>query len=137
MRSKTRADIDTRLQKIISKSERLSDPTVFSQTEYLQSQAGKIQQPGPRLRQQLATLSTLIQQALTPISVLLQSDEKTDVTVYRVARLGTFSRQKLELKPGTYTAVGVRSGYRDVRQKFTLSHAQSSPVIEIRCTDPI
>jgi tetratricopeptide (TPR) repeat protein len=137
MRSKTRADMDARLQKIITKPERLSDPTVYSQTQYLLAEAGKIQQPGPRFRQQLATISTLMEQAVTPIPVLLQSDEKTDVTVYRVAHLGTFSRQQLELKPGTYTAVGVRSGYRDVRQKFTLSHDQTSPIIEIRCTDPI
>ncbi|MCZ6828671.1 MAG: hypothetical protein O7F73_03650, partial [Gammaproteobacteria bacterium] len=137
LRSQTRADMDKRLQQIITKPERLADTTVFFQTQYLLREAGKLQQPGPRLRQQLAQISRQLELAVTPISVLLRSDEQTDVTVYRVAHLGTFRRQQLDLRPGTYTAVGVRSGYRDVRRKFTLSHDQTSPVIEISCTDPI
>jgi tetratricopeptide (TPR) repeat protein len=137
MRAQTRADMDKNLQQIIDKPDRLADSAVFSRARYLLQEAGKMQQPGPRLRQQLAQLSELLELAVTPVPVLLQSDEQTDVTVYRVAHLGTFSRQQLELKPGTYTAVGVRNGYRDVRRKFTLSHDQASPVIEISCTDPI
>ena len=137
MRSQTRADLDKNLQKIVDKPERLADDKVFAQTQYLWQEASKIQQPGPRLRQQLAKISEFLELAVTPIAVLLQSDEQTDVTVYRVAHLGMFRRQQLELRPGTYTAVGVRNGYRDVRRKFTISHDQTSPVIEISCTDPI
>ena len=117
--------------------ERLSDDTVYSQTQRLLQQARGLQQPGPVLRQQMARVAGVLRMAITPIAVLLESDEETEVTVYKVAKLGTFRRQQLELKPGTYTAVGVRNGYRDVRRKFTLSHDQTAQVIEIACTDPI
>ena len=75
--------------------------------------------------------------AQLPVSVLLHSNEVTDVTVYKVAHLGTFRRQQLSLKPGTYPAVGVRDGYRDVRQKFTIRPSGETPIIEISCTEPI
>ena len=136
-RSKARTELDKGLQKILDKPDRLSDASIYSRAQYLAQQAGSTPEPGPRLRQQTAQLNELLRLALTPIAVLLQSDEQTDVTVYRVAHLGTFARHQLELRPGTYTAVGVRNGYRDVRKKFTLSHEQASPVIDIKCTDRI
>jgi hypothetical protein len=136
-RSQARAELDKEVQKILDKPERLSDGNIYSRAQYLAQQAASTPEPGPRLRQQTAQLNELLRLALTPIAVLLQSDEQTDVTVYRVAHLGAFARRQLELRPGTYTAVGVRNGYRDVRKTFTLSHTQDSPVIDIKCTDRI
>jgi tetratricopeptide (TPR) repeat protein len=136
-RSRERQSLDQRLQQTLEKPERLADQRIYAETRQLLTYAITLSPAGPRLRRQLSALDTLLQQALVPIAVLLQSDEQTDVTVYRVAHLGTFRRQQLELKPGTYTAVGVRTGFRDVRQQFTLSHDQSAPVITIACTDPI
>jgi len=103
----------------------------------LYQQALALEHKGALLRRQLQQLNELLQVAQLPVSVLLHSDEATDVTVYKVAHLGTFRRQQLSLKPGTYTAVGVRDGYRDVRQKFTISPNGDNPVIEISCTEPI
>lgn len=136
-RSGDRQTLDKRLQQTLEKPERLADERIYAETRQLLDYAVTLSPAGPRLRRQLSELDSLLQQALVPIAVLLQSDEQTDVTVYRVAHLGTFRRQQLELKPGTYTAVGVRTGFRDVRQQFTLSHDQSAPVITIACTDPI
>ena len=50
----------------------------------------------------------------------LTSDELTTVTLYRVGALGAFASHDVELRPGTYTAIGSRDGYRDVRQTFTV-----------------
>jgi hypothetical protein len=41
------------------------------------------------------------------------------------------------LRPGTYTAVGTRNGYRDVRQTFTVKHDGAPPTVTIACTEPI
>ena len=135
--SRERESLDKAIQQTLDQPERLADQKVYAQTRQLLEYANNLSPAGPRLRRQLTTLDTIMEQALVPIPVLLESDEETDVTVYRVAHLGTFRRQQLELKPGTYTAVGVRRGFRDVRQEFTLSHDQSAPVITIACTDPI
>ena len=135
--SKSRAQIDRRLKDAIAKPERLGNDSVYQDTRALYLHALTLDGKGPILRQQLIALDELLKQAIIPIPVLLQSDELTDVTVYKVAHLGTFRRQQLDLKPGVYTAVGVRQGFRDVRKKFTVNHNQQSPVVEIACTEPI
>ena len=110
---------------------------MYADTRALYQQALGLERKGPLLREQLVQLDRLLELAVVPIPVLLQSDEQTDVTVYKVAHLGTFRRQQLSLKPGVYTAVGVRSGYRDVRKQFRVSPEQDNPIVEIRCTEPI
>ena len=135
--SKSRVQLDRRLKEALAKPERLSNDRVYQDTRALYQYALTLDKKGPLLRQQLAQMDELLQKAVIPIPVLLQSDELTDVTVYKVAHLGTFRRQQLSLKPGIYTAVGVRQGYRDVRKKFTVNHEQQSQVVEIACTEPI
>lgn len=137
IRSQTRAKLDKSLRIALSKPERLGETSVYQSVSKLYQQALALEQKGPLLRKQLQQLDAVLQVAQTPVPVLLRSDEVTDVTVYKVAHLGTFKRQQLSLKPGSYTAVGVRAGYRDVRQKFTITPDGASSVIEISCTEPI
>ena len=47
--------------------------------------------------------------------------------VYKVARLGRFDQRELTLRPGTYTAVGTRRGFRDVRHEFKVGHEGAPP----------
>lgn len=136
-RSKTRAQIDERLRKALDNPMRLSDERIYRDTQALYQQALDLDSKGPVLREQLSRLDDLLAKARVPVPVLLQSDEETEVTVYKVARLGSFRRHQLSLKPGIYTAVGVRKGYRDVRKQFTVDHDQQSLVVEIACTEPI
>ncbi len=137
IRSKARADLDRRLQQIIDQPARLSEDTVYNAAQTSWRESSGIDQKGPRLEQQLARILKILSIARTPVSVLLQSDEMTQVTVYKVAKLGQFRHHQLELKPGTYTAVGARIGYRDVRKEFTVAPDKPNPVIEISCTEPI
>ncbi|MEP5764641.1 MAG: hypothetical protein ABJ308_08600 [Halieaceae bacterium] len=137
IQSKARAQLDNRLKKALSKPERLGDDKVYRDTRALYQQALALEQKGPLLREQLAQLDQALELAIVPIPVLLQSDEQTDVTVYKVSHLGSFRRRQLSLKPGVYTAVGVRSGFRDVRRKFTVNPGQTNNVVEISCTEPI
>jgi hypothetical protein len=135
--SKARAQLDRRLTEALTKPERLSNDRVYADTRALYQQALGLEEKGPLLREQLATLDKILEKAIIPVPVLLHSDEQTDVTVFKVAHLGTFRRQQLSLKPGIYTAVGVRKGFRDVRFQFTVDHARQSQVVEIACTEPI
>ena len=70
---------------------------------------------GPRLSAEADKLGALVQTAKTPVRVTIASDSLTEVSVYRVGRLGRFGARELSLRPGTYTIVGSRDGYRDER----------------------
>ena len=81
-----------------------------------------------------ASSSTLASQ---PIAVRLESDQLTSVTLYRVGALGAFAAKDVELRPGTYTAIGSRDGYRDVRQTFTVRPGRNLAPISVVCVEPI
>ena len=137
IRSETHARLDKGLRAALAQPDRLNNDSIYKNTRALYQQALGLQQKGPALRKQLEQLEELLRLALVPIPVLLHSDELTEVTVYKVAQLGVFKRHQLSLKPGTYTAVGVRSGYRDVRMQFSVGHNRKNRTIEIACTEPI
>jgi tetratricopeptide (TPR) repeat protein len=121
----------------------LADPTrVWSDepranAEQLIESAGTPPESEPRLAEKASRLQKLIIEADTPRTVTLQSDGLTQVQIYHVGRFGQFTSQQLELRPGTYTIVGSRQGYRDVRQTFTVKPGSDQPLIVIRCEEPV
>lgn len=136
-RSRTRNQLDQKFRTIMEQPERLADQAVAEATAKLLRQATTVNPRGPVLQQQLAQIEALLQRANTPIEVVLRSDMETEVTLRKVARLGRFHRQELTLRPGTYTAVGTRDGYRDVRRIFTVSHDSALPAVVVACTERI
>lgn len=136
-RSRSRARLDQQFRKAIEQPGRLSDVAVAEATGQLLRQAENITPRGPVLAAQMDRLRTLLRQANTEVTVTLRSDEQTEVTVYKVARLGRFQEKSLTLRPGTYTAVGTRIGYRDVRRNFTVSPDAGQVPVLIACTEPI
>jgi hypothetical protein len=61
----------------------------------------------------------------------------TSVQIYHVGKLGQFTSQQLELRPGTYTVVGSRPGYRDVRQTLTVKPGAAQATMDIRCEETV
>ncbi len=135
-RATPRAALDDRLDAIPKEQDRLVDRRVLAEAEASLSEARDIPNPGPRLQTQIAAAEQTITYAKTPVAVSISSDGVTDVTVLRVKRLGTLTQQMLSLRPGTYTAVGIRDGYRDVRVTFDVRPGQDNTVA-IRCVEPI
>ncbi|MFU8764414.1 MAG: tetratricopeptide repeat protein [Haliea sp.] len=136
-RVEPRARLDRQLREALEAPERLADPAVAASLEKVLQQARTLSPQGKVLAAQLSELEQTLAQATTPLTVTLRSDQQTEVLVQRVARLGQFSERELELRPGTYTAVGSRNGYRDVRQTFTLRYGEDPPPVFIACTEPI
>lgn len=136
-RSRDRARLDKQFSTAIEEPQRLADEKVATATGQLLQKAKKITPRGPVLAQQLASLEKLLQAANTPVEVTLRSDQQTEVVVYKVARLGQFDQQVLNLRPGSYTAVGSRLGYRDVRVEFTVEAGSSPSPVTIICTESI
>ncbi len=136
-RSRARAQLDQQLRTAIDDPTRLSDAAVAAATTQLLLQAKQVVSRGPTLEQQINRLDTLLRQANATVAVTLRSDKETDVLVYKVAKLGRFAEHELTLRPGTYTALGTRNGYRDVRQSFTITADNPAAPVTIICTDPI
>ncbi len=66
-----------------------------------------------------------------------RGDQLTEVVVYKVGRLGTFERRDLDLRPGSYTVVGSRRGYRDVRRQLVIQPGVAPEPVAIRCQERI
>ena len=121
----------------------LDDPTVMKDDDQLKEakktlmDASILAASSPATANQIGSLSRLISLARIPIKVIISSDGDTEIFVYQVKRLGKVRSEELELYPGTYTIVGKRRGYRDVRQ--TLKLLANAPIkpINISCKEKI
>jgi tetratricopeptide (TPR) repeat protein len=103
----------------------------------LMEEARTLQPRGQRLSEQLSDFIALVDAARTPIQVRIDSDDLTDVAVYRVGRLGRFATRELLLRPGTYTVVGSRDGYRDIRQQIVVKPGQTELSVTVICRDKV
>ena len=131
------AELSERLVYHISHPERLIDDRVLDEARDLLVEAEPMVVGLPGLEKQVRDLGQVVQIASTPIRIVLVSDNSTEVVVYRVGSLGRFERRELQLRPGTYTVVGRREGYRDVRRKLEVrSDGQHEP-LHVRCEEKI
>jgi len=117
----------------------LQNPDAMESSQQLQNaiqviEAAEALRPkGPHLRARLNELKVRVDAARTPVKVMIESDDLTEVAVYKVGKLGKFNTRELSLRPGTYTVVGSRKGYQDVRLKITVKPGQKSLRISIIC----
>lgn len=132
-----RLQLDRLLGNAIEQPERLADKAVHDQAVQVYYTGRQLENPGPRLINQLDQLEKLLQTAQIPVDVQIISDNMTEVTLYQVGVLGKFERQTLSLKPGQYVAVGTRSGYRDVRAEFAVGFDNRSAPVTIACTEEV
>jgi tetratricopeptide (TPR) repeat protein len=130
-----RADLDEALAYHIDNPGRLSQDEVFEEATELLEQARMTTPADPKLDEQVRQLSEIVRWASTPIPVVLESDGLTEVVVYRVGELGRFSRRELSLRPGVYTAVGRRDGFRDVRVRIEVPTTPSGQPVLIACRE--
>lgn len=121
------------LGNIIASPDKLSSTSLYGQAHDLLTSARTLEPRGPKLAGQIARVEDLLSTYGTPVPVTLRSDNRTEVTLSTVGRLGTFSEKQLSLRPGAYTIIGSRDGCRDVRESI-LVRPDMQPV-EIRCEE--
>lgn len=137
IKATARLQLHNDLNQLIKKPLQLSEDRIYRSASRTLADAKAIKNPGPKLTDQIATLSMAINAAQVPIEVQLKSDNLTKVTLYRVGQLGNFDERVVNLKPGLYTIVGSRTGYRDVRKEFTVTPNASGPTVTIACQEKI
>jgi len=135
IRAEALANLHKAMDRYLSEPARLQSPEPLAHAKALitQSASGN----GEILARKRRRLQKLITAAVTPIPVILRSDGKTEVRVYRVGAFGSFDTRRIEMRPGTYTAVGSRTGYRDVRIQIQVIPGMKDTVVTIRCTEQI
>jgi serine/threonine protein kinase len=132
-----RAGLEERLVFHINHSDRLNSDAVYSEALELFNEGSEVQPAGPKHREQLARLDAMLEAAGKRVTIWLESDNQTEVTIYKVGKLGTFTRRELALRPGTYTVVGTRVGYRDVRQRIVVELGREHQPLIVRCEEKV
>ena len=136
-RAGARLQLGESLQALIDHPERLSSPRLRDQAAALLQTAEQQQDSGPVLRTQIARLTGLLPALDKPVRLSLVSDNRTQVTIQSVGSFGTFARRDIELKPGRYTLIGTRDGYREVRRDITVSPGEEYLTVNVSCQEPI
>ncbi|MBT8108939.1 MAG: protein kinase [Gammaproteobacteria bacterium] len=129
--------LHARLDGYISDPDRLSLQSVLQEATTLVVDVTRMGDIGPRLAAQRDELSRLLKRAATSVTVELVSDNMTSVSIYKVGVLGNFTTRRLDLRPGTYVAIGARPGYRDVRLEFRVAPEIDMQPVVVRCEEPI
>jgi tetratricopeptide (TPR) repeat protein len=135
--SRRMSALHTQFDEYIKDPDRLSLPSVMQRATKLVVDVTVMPEIGPRLAGQRDDLSRLLKRAATPVNVELVSDNMTAVSIYKVGVLGSFGNTALQLRPGTYVAVGIRPGYRDVRIEFRVAPEIEMEPVEVVCKEPI
>ena len=136
-RAASRAKLDDELEFHVAHPERLSEERVLQEARQSLEVAKSVEPSTKKLSSQIDRLQKAIRIATTPIRVVLVSDNETNVVVYKVGRLGTFASRTLDLRPGTYTVVGTREGYRDVRRQLEVQAEGENRPLSVRCEEEI
>lgn len=132
-----RVRLNDELEGAIANAQGLNRNDAWQKGNNLLEEARGISNPGSRLGEQVTRLEQLLRIAATPAPVRLRSDGITEVTIYHVGRLGSFDDRMMQLRPGAYTAIGTREGYRDVRREFVVAPDGLSDPLVLICTEPI
>ncbi|HEV7448013.1 MAG TPA: hypothetical protein VGO18_35935 [Steroidobacteraceae bacterium] len=136
-RTISRADLSGRLQQLLDRPDRLAAPGVREDARALLETARAQSPQGPVIRSQIARLEILLPGFDKPVRLSLLSDNSTQVVISSIGSFGSFARRDIELRPGKYTVVGTRYGFRDVRREITVAPGQDTQTIKVTCSDPI
>lgn len=134
-RTAARAALERSLQALIEHPQRLTDPATRGDALSLIQSASAQPDPGPVLLGQLAQLKQRMPDLDKPVHLALVSDNLTEVAIPSIGSFGTFARRDIELKPGKYTVIGTRDGYREVRRDITVAPGEENVTITVTCSD--
>jgi hypothetical protein len=136
-RAQKRTQLHAQLDHYLADTTRLSSDEPLANASKLLEANKHLPESEPRLAAKVAALNEAVRLAVIPVSLLIKSDNRTEVTIYHVGRLGKFHDKQVTLRPGRYTVTGYCPGYRDVRKVITLRPDSTKSTLLVRCEEPI
>ena len=136
-RSERMMRLHARVDGYLASPERLYSPRVRDEAQQLLTALEREPAVGPRMAQERQRLAAAITRARTAITVRLTSDNATEVTLFRVGPLGRFQDREIALTPGTYTLLGSRPGYKDVRVEVIVDPDSPAPRVTVACKERV
>jgi len=131
-----RADLAGRLQAFLDDPQRLNSPAMRTEALGLIKEVDALDSTGPVMRSLASRVAMRLPEYNKPVHLALVSDNATQVQIPEIGSFGTFARREIDLKPGRYTVIGTRAGYRDVRREVTVSPGQDIQIVSVRCDEP-
>lgn len=136
-RDEARVELSNSLEQVLAYPNRLTTPAVRDEAVTLLQRAREQPDAGPVLQTQIEKLEELLPQLNRPVLLNMVSDNATQVSIPSIGVFGTFGRREIRLKPGTYTVLGTRDGYRAVEQEFTVEPGQQNVTITVSCSEEL
>ena len=133
IRTQERIRIERRINFFLQKPSALASDHQLNNAIGLIAEIEEIEPKGPQLKDRFEQLVRMVNAAQTTVEIIIESDTFTEVAVYKVGKLGRFESRQLNLRPGTYTVVGTRDGYQDVRREIVIKPGQQSLRVTIKC----
>ncbi len=116
---------------------RLTNTAVRDEAENTLTQAEPVSGYSFTLKRQAEQLRQLIVKLNRPIAVTVISDNKTEVSVRSVGKVGIISKKKVHLKPGRYTFEGARVGFKSKLVQAFIPYDQDKVEVRVICDEPI
>ncbi|MCP3866671.1 MAG: hypothetical protein GY703_00950 [Gammaproteobacteria bacterium] len=135
-RARERQDLESRLDRYLKAPQRLQADQPRKNAGLLLKHLQRLPDPGTKLAEGQKKLADLLAAWDQPVTLRISSDDLTEVVINRVGRLGRFQQREVALRPGSYTLVGYRDGYRDIRLKVTIQPGTDMQAV-VRCEERI
>ncbi len=136
-RGSLKSDLARRMRGLIDEPGTLESQAVRDEAAALVREEAAMPAPGAELRSLAQQLAAVVSTYGKTVRVALISDDRTHVEITQIGSFGTFLRREIELRPGEYTVIGRRSGYKEVRRRVTIEPGAGVERIEVLCEQPI
>ena len=116
---------------------RLSSQNIAALAEAALHAARDVYRASPSLARQAAMLERLIADYALPVPVLVRSDNRTEILVRGIGKIGKTDERIVELKPGAYTFEGKRPGYKSKLIRVEVEPRGQSPEVTLICDERV
>jgi len=116
---------------------RLADSGVLNEAKKILVQAEDASKHSPKIKKQIEQLNKLIVTFNRLILVTVMSDNRTDIQVRGIGKLGVIPHRTIQLKPGYYTFEGTRNGFKSKLLQVLIPYDQDNYSVSIICDESI
>ena len=125
------------LDKVLGTPERLASEAVAGDAAALASKARDLADLSPSLAAQARKVDGLVGAYATKVSVRILSDGVTRITVRGVGQVGATTDRTIQLRPGSYTFEGARTGFRSKLVQVDIPPGTEGLTLEIYPDEPV